>query len=288
MNLSGQTLGQYHLVHKLGQGAMGTVYAAENAQHHAVAVKVLNPDYVLDVDLRARFEREISVQSTLNHPNIVRIFDYSTHDDKVYFVMQLIKGQTLAYILQRRSYTPLEVWEILNPLAQALQYAHDLGVLHRDVKPSNVLLEREGERMQVFLMDFGLAKRPGTDGTLTDTGISIGTPEYISPEAAAGHLIDQRTDIYSLAVLTYEMLIGILPFDRGSPYLNAIAHVSEPPPPLSKRNPRFPFLLEQIIMRSLAKSPSQRHQSVKEFAEQFNRALMQLPPQEAQTDYWVV
>lgn len=287
--LTGQQLGRYRIGQLVGEGAMGAVYQAypdPQDPSQTVAIKVLHPEFAQDPDFRARFEREMTLSTALKHPNIVSVLDYGAVDGYLYLVMAYIDGQTLARLLLRRSFSPTFVWQLISPLCEALAYGHAQGILHRDVKPSNVLLERVKGQLQVYLMDFGLGKKPGTDATLTETGVSIGTPEYMSPEAALGEGIDHRADVYSLAILTYELLIGKVPFDLGDPHLVALAQVNKTPPSLIDQHPLFPEVLNAVVMQSLAKDPDSRHQRVEDFATHFYQALHSLAPTQAEREYW--
>jgi serine/threonine-protein kinase len=287
--LTGQLVGRYRMGELIGEGAMGAVYQALPESEPApapVAIKVLHPDYTQDPEFRARFEREMRLNAALQHPHIVPVLDYGSSGPHLYLVMRYVEGQTLGRLLLRRSFSPVQVWQLLDPLCQALDYGHSKGVLHRDVKPSNVLLERREGQLQVYLMDFGLGKRPGADVTLTETGISIGTPEYMSPEAALGEGITQQSDVYSLAILTYELLVGKVPFDLGEPHLVALAQVNKTPPSLIDQMEGFPPALNAVVMRSLSKTAHLRHSSAGEFAQDYHKALALLTPSQQETDYW--
>jgi serine/threonine-protein kinase len=287
-DLSGQILGKYHLTEKIGAGAMGAVYRAETPEGQAFAIKLLHSQFSRDADFRARFEREVRLMASLNHPHIMPVYDYGAEQHILYFVMPLVAGQTLSRLMRRRSFSPAFAWELLGPIAEALHFGHQAGVLHRDVKPGNVLLERHGGGVMVYLMDFGLAKRPGDDKTLTETGVSIGTPEYMSPEAALGQALDPRTDVYSFAVMLYELLLGVLPFDKGDAHLTALAQLNEPPPPMTQVNPHFPASLNAVVLRSLAKQPNYRHPDMRALAADFEQSLAGLLPEEQTADYWVI
>lgn len=287
-DLSGNNLNSYLLGQRIGSGAMGEVYQAYpdlDAKREMVAVKVLHPEFAKDAAFKARFEREMRLMQALEHPHIVPLLDFGVAQGYLYIVMKLINGITLSRLMRKQHFSPKAAWNILKPLAAALTYGHEQYILHRDIKPSNVLLEHGS--WQVYLMDFGLGKKPGFDTTLTATGVSIGTPEYMSPEAALGEDIDYRTDIYSLAVMLYELLLGVLPFDYEKPHLTALAHLNETPPHPCQLNPAFPAALAEVILRSLAKAPAERHQSVQEFADDFSWAISSLSEAAQEADYWL-
>jgi len=283
----GQQLGNYFIIERLGGGAMGEVFRAQAPDETDVAVKVLHQEFSEDLEFRARFERELKLLQSLDHPNIVKLLDFGAADGYLFFVMTLVEGATLARVMRQRRFSPLAVWSILEPLVSALDYGHRLGILHRDIKPGNVLVGREQGETSIFLMDFGLGKQPGTDITLTETGISIGTPAYMSPEAALGRDIDHRADVYSLAMMTHELLLGAVPFDYPEPHMTAIAQVNDTPPPMTFFKADFPPALEAVILRSFAKNPADRHQNVVAFAEDYYQALQRLSPAQQETEYWV-
>jgi len=285
--LSGKTLGQYYIGDVIGTGAMGEVYRAEAPDGTVVAVKVLHPDFANDDVFAARFEREVRIMRSLKHPHILPLYDFGREGNYIYFAMRYVEGRTLSYLLRRQRVSLLMIWNLIKPIAGALEYGHEQGVLHRDIKPSNVLLERTDTDMKIFLSDYGLGKQPGLDMTLTDSGIAIGTPEYMSPEAALGIGTDVRSDVYSLAILTYEMIIGDVPFTDKDTHKIALAQVKEPPPHLCDRNPDLPPYFAGVIMKSLAKNPDERHQSIRHFAETLYQALLMVPEDQRQTVYWV-
>ncbi len=241
---------------------MGIVYhALDRRLKRAVAVKVLPPDLAFRSDIRTRFLHEAETAAQLTHPNIVPIYSVDEREGLVYFVMAFVDGQTLAQRL-RAAAGPLGIDEtrrILRQIASALAYAHAHGVIHRDIKPDNILLANDGER--VMVSDFGIARAvtAGMDSRLTATGVVIGTPAYMSPEQCAGDReIDGRSDLYSLGVLAFQMLSGTLPFTGSSSASILVKQISEAPPPLSQRAPWVPPGLAAATMRLLAKDPDQR------------------------------
>ncbi len=241
---------------------MGIVYhAVDRRLKRAVAVKVLPPDLAFRSDIRTRFLHEAETAAQLTHPNIVPIYSVDEREGLVYFVMAFVDGQTLAQRL-RAAAGPLGIDEtrrILRQIASALAYAHAHGVIHRDIKPDNILLANDGER--VMVSDFGIARAvtAGMDSRLTATGVVIGTPAYMSPEQCAGDKeINGRSDLYSLGVLAYQMLSGTLPFTGSSSASILVKQISEAPPPLGQRAPWVPRGLAAATMRLLAKDPDQR------------------------------
>ncbi len=246
---------------EIGRGGMGIVYhATDRRLKRAVAVKVLPPDLAFRADIRTRFLHEAETAAQLTHPNIVPIYSVDEREGLVYFVMAFVDGQTLAQRLKDAA-GPLGVDEtrrILRQIASALAYAHAHGVIHRDIKPDNILLASGG---QVMVTDFGIARAvtAGMDSRLTATGVVIGTPAYMSPEQCAGDKeIDGRSDLYSLGVLAYQMLSGTLPFTGTSSASILVKQISQPPPPLSPRAPWVPAGLAAATMRLLAKDPNDR------------------------------
>lgn len=249
----------YTLENEIGRGGMAVVYAARELKlRRIVALKVLPPDLAFRADVRARFVREAQTAAGLNHPNIVPIYAVDERDGMVYFAMSLINGETLATRLIREPRPPLAFVEsILIQVADALAYAHTAGVVHRDIKPDNVLIDSETGRATVT--DFGIARALEGGSRLTLTGIAVGTPAFMSPEQATGEKeIDGRSDVYSLGIMGYLMLAGRLPFEATSTPAMLLKHVSERPHPLREYRPDAPPALVSILERCLAKSPEDR------------------------------
>ena len=249
----------YTLESEIGRGGMAVVYAARELKlRRVVALKVLPPDLAFRADVRMRFVREAQTAAGLNHPNIVPIYAVDEKDGMVFFAMSLIHGETLATRLIREPRPPLAFVEsILIQVADALAYAHTAGVVHRDIKPDNVLIDSETGRATVT--DFGIARALEGGSRLTMTGIAVGTPAFMSPEQATGEReIDGRSDVYSLGVMGYLMLAGRLPFEASSTPAMLVKHVSERPHPLLEYRPDAPPALVAILERCLAKSPDDR------------------------------
>jgi serine/threonine protein kinase len=252
----------YDLDREIGRGGMGIVYrAVDRRLKRAVAVKVLPPDLAFRADIRSRFLQEAETSAQLSHPNIVPIFTVDEREGLVFFVMAFIDGQTLA---QRLKATPgpmpvPDALAILREVGSALAYAHAHGVIHRDIKPDNILLAADGSR--ALVTDFGIARAvtSNSDSRLTATGVAIGTPAYMSPEQCSGDKeVDGRSDLYSLGVVAYQMLCGSLPFSGGNTATLLVKQLSEAPVPLRQRCPTVPEGVAAAVMRLLAKDPSAR------------------------------
>lgn len=259
-------LGTYDLDGEIGRGGMGIVYEARDKRlKRQVAVKLLPPELSYRSDIRSRFLREAETAAQLSHPNIVPIYTVGEADHLVYFIMGYVGGGNLALQLRDRGVlTPDETRRLLREVADALAYAHQRQVVHRDIKPDNILLDRDTGRAVVT--DFGIARAlsTGTDTRLTTTGVAIGTPAYMSPEQSAGDRdADGRSDIYSLGVVGYQMLCGETPFTAPSTPAMLVKHLTETPTPLTERV-AVPQDLNDIIMRCLAKDPNDRFASAQD------------------------
>ena len=251
------TLGQrYRLLRRIATGGMGSVWEAEDSVlHRSVAVKVLLEGLAADERFLERFRREARAAAGLSHPNVASVYDYGEEGGTPYIVMELIRGETLAERLRREGALPAgEAVRITEGVTAALQAAHDAGVVHRDVKPGNVMLTSAGE---VKVLDFGIAAASWAT-PITATGAAIGTATYISPEQASGLPSTPASDVYSLGVVLYEMLAGRPPFIGESPIAVASSHVSDPPPPLGEIAPGVPESLAAVTMQALAKDPAER------------------------------
>ncbi|MDX2058833.1 MAG: serine/threonine-protein kinase [Gemmatimonadales bacterium] len=256
---------RYHLERELGTGGMATVYLAEDRKHgRQVAVKVLRPELALALGAD-RFLREVAIAARLNHPNILALHDSGEADGFLYYVMPFLDGPTLRQRLSREGELPIpDAVRIVRAVADAMAYAHAHGVVHRDLKPENVMLSGE----HAVVADFGVAKalvQAGPTGSLTATGMAVGTPTYMAPEQAAGDpQTDHRADIYAVGVLGYELLTGAPPFVGSSPQVLAMAHMVREPEPVDRIRPATPPRVAAALMRCLAKRPADRWQSAAE------------------------
>ncbi|HJU75300.1 MAG TPA: serine/threonine-protein kinase, partial [Gemmatimonadaceae bacterium] len=249
----------YEIEAEIGRGGMAVVYRARDVRlRRHVAIKVLPPDLAFREEVRTRFLREAQTSAQLNHPNIVPIFSVDERAGLVYFVMALVEGESLGARLARERRPPVaDVIRILQEVGDALGYAHARGIVHRDIKPDNILLDAATGR--AIVTDFGIARAAEGDSRLTVTGIAVGTPTYMSPEQALGERdVDGRSDQYSLAVVGYQMLTGEPPFAATNTPAMLLKHISEPPAPLSELRPDLPPGLIAAIERALAKKPSDR------------------------------
>lgn len=275
--LLGQRLGgKYELQAELGRGGMGIVYRAHDTMlHRTVAVKVLTPQLAADPTFVERFRHEAIAAANLRHPHIATVYDVGQDlvqgDTVHYLVMEFIEGQTLDRVLQRQGqpFSLQQTDQIISQVAQALHYAHQRGMIHRDVKPANIMLGQDGH---VTLMDFGLV-RAGDLSQLTQTGTALGTPAYMAPEQIMGAEVDQRADIYALGVVIYELLTGDVPFRRTTPLATIHAQVYDPPPPLRERRPELSPAVESVVLRALAKNPGGRYRDVTGLTRDFSRVL---------------
>ena len=275
-DLVGQVVAdRYHVVKKLGEGGMGQVYLAEHVKMgRRSAIKVMNPAMVHDPDAVARFNREASNASRITHPNVCAIYDFGeTPDGLIYLAMEFIEGEPLTNLLEREGALPVpRATAIFLQTADALQAAHDLGIVHRDLKPDNIMLtSRKGGGETVKVVDFGIAKAVGGDEAgqkVTKTGLVVGTPEFMSPEQLSGDTLDGRSDLYSLALVFYRMLIGKLPFEATSVQETMIKRLTDEPIKLAEARPdlSFPAGLQPVLDTALARTPMERYQSVAKFA----------------------
>ncbi len=279
---AGRILGnRYEIIAPIGSGGMGTIYSARRINiGDLVAVKVLRPDVITDSQSRERFQREAQAAAKLHHPNAVVIHDFGLEPDGVtYIVMELLEGRSLRDALhERKIISPELIAPLLKQACAAIETAHRQGIIHRDIKPDNFMLQETPDgAMHVKLLDFGIAKLlDRTEDkilTLTQTGMVIGTPNYMSPEQCQGEELDARSDIYSLGVVLYEMLTGSQPFSATNPTGIAVKHVTEKPRSLREQNPSISATVEKVVLKALEKKPGDRQQSALQLAQEFEDAV---------------
>ena len=276
---TGSTLGRFQIVSPLGQGGMATVYKAfQPALDRYVALKLLRGGIVDEPEQRERFEREAKAIARLRHPSIVQVFDFDTVDGQSFLVMEFIDGGTLKGRLNELASAGQklprgDVARIIGEVADALDTAHHLGIVHRDVKPSNVLVNRSG---RAIMADFGIARILASSGQ-TQTGVGVGTPEYMSPEQGEGQAVNHQSDIYSLGVMAYELLTGRVPFRADTPLAVVLAHVRDPLPLPSTIDPTISQDVERVLLKAMAKTPEERYASAGDFAHALSAALSITP-----------
>ena len=270
-DLTGKQFGHYQIVAPLGEGGMAAVYKAfQPAMERYVAIKVLPRHMAASEEFVLRFRREAKLLAQLQHPHILPVFDYGEADGYPYIVMPFVPSGTLSELMQKRTLSLVEVRRIITQLGGALSYAHARGMIHRDIKPSNVLID---ESNNCLLTDFGLARMVEASIKITTSGTVMGTPAYMSPEQGAGSQIDQRSDIYSLGIILYEMVTGRVPYEAETPVAVVFKHIQDPLPSARKLNPNLPEALELILLKALAKNPDDRYQTTDEFAQAIRKAL---------------
>jgi beta-lactam-binding protein with PASTA domain/predicted Ser/Thr protein kinase len=266
--------GRYRIVRKLGTGGMADVYLAEDQElGRRVAIKILNDRHAADDQFVERFRREAKNAASLSHPNIVSIYDRGTAEDTYYIAMEYLDGRSLKELIVSRGPAPVKTAvEYARQVLAAVGFAHRHGIVHRDIKPHNVLVGGEG-RLKVT--DFGIARSGASQ--MTEVGSIIGTAQYLSPEQARGAPVDQTSDLYSVGVVLYELLTGQVPFTGDTPLEIAMKHLSEVPKPPSELRPDVPHDLDMVVLRALAKDPADRYESAEEMDADLDRVLKGLP-----------
>jgi hypothetical protein len=265
--------GKYRLDRFLSHGGMGSVYEATHVMLlRKVAVKLINPEIVTSPEIVRRFQREARAATTLNHPNITAVYDLGqTSDGTLYIAMEYVDGPTLKAALSRGPMPATRIVWILRQVASALSAAHRHGIVHRDLKPQNIMLAHDDHGVEIAkLVDFGIAKTFEEGTQLTQTGFALGTPQYMAPEQAEGKPVDGRSDLYSLGIILYEMLVGVAPFTDASTPAILIKHIKETPVLPSIKNPGASPALEAIAMRCLEKDPAARFQTADDVLEALN------------------
>lgn len=268
--LIGQTLGQYQIVEQIGKGGMATVFKAyQPGLDRYVAIKVLPAYYAHEEGFPERFVREAKAIARLDHPNILPVYDFGQTDGLSYIVMKYVAAGTLQARLGE-TMLPEEALEVLRQIAAALDHAHAQGILHRDVKPGNILID---ERGWVYLSDFGLAKMVEGSVQLTGSGVGVGTPAYMSPEQGQGLAVDGSTDVYSLGVVLYEMLTGRVPYEAETPMAVVVKHITSPLPLPRSINPTISESVERVVLKALAKNPDDRFARAGELVDAIETAI---------------
>lgn len=267
----GESVGPYKITAFVGQGGMATIYKAhQTTLERDVALKVIHPILKEDKAFLMRLKREAAIIAKLNHPNIVTVYDYAEFENTPFLVLQYIDGTTLKAVLQAQKLATRQILNIARAVASALAYAHSRGVLHRDVKPSNILIDHEGH---VYLTDFGLARIEHSSESTSSQDMLIGSPQYISPEQAKSEPVDPRTDIYAFGVVLYEMFTGRTPFQGDTPYATILAQINQPPPMPRTINPKIRPAVEQVLLKALAKEPKQRYASIRDMMRALENAI---------------
>ncbi len=278
--MTGRVAGNYRIIEKLGEGGMGAVYRAVDAMvERQVAIKVLKPEIASNPEVLERFRSEAVTLARLNHPAIATLYSFFRQEEEYFMVMEFVPGRTLEEVIRNEGPMPWRAaTDLLIHLLEALQHAHFLGILHRDIKPANIMLT---PTRGIKVTDFGIARALGT-ARLTREGRMVGTLEYLAPERVMGKPFDERSDLYSAAVVYYEMLSGRVPFESQSDYALIRAQAEQPPPPLAELGVVVPQPLVDVLMRSLAKNPDERYPNAASMATALReakiRAESQAPP----------
>lgn len=269
----GKIIGGYEIIDVIGQGGMSSVYRAlQHSMNRTVALKILPRHLMRDATYIERFKREVSIIAKLEHRNIVPVYDYGEHDGQPYIAMRYMAGGSVDDLLRKGALDERKILDILSQIAPALDYAHSKQVLHRDLKPSNILLDEAGG---AYITDFGIARVLDESGDKITTQGVVGTPSYMSPEQAQGHVLDGRSDVYSLAVMLFEMATGRRPFENDTPYSIAVMQVTAPPPNPRSINQHISPSLEAVILKGLRKKREERYQTAQELLAAVEKAIEQ-------------
>ncbi len=269
-SLKGYIFGRYRLLDEIGRGGMASVYRAhDTVKNRHVAIKVLSPAMAQNVQFSERFQRESRVVMRLKHPHILPVLDVGEKDGYAYIVMPYMKCGSLGDRLEDGPLKPFEAGRIMAQISSALDHAHRQGVIHRDIKPPNIMLDEEGN---AFLADFGLAHLLDKSNSLTGSAV-IGTPAYISPEQSLGRKVDARSDQYSLGILLFQLATGRVPYEGETPIAVLVMHINDPLPRPREVDPSVPVTVEKVILKSTAKRPEERFNSLAEMNEKFQAAM---------------
>src|ERR1700734_701386 len=266
--------GRYRVSARLGSGGMADVYLAHDTLlGRQVALKLLHHRFAEDQEFVERFRREASSAAGLSHPNVVAVFDRGEWDGTYYIAMEYLPGRSLkAVVREHGPLSPSDATDIVVQILLAVRFAHRRGIIHRDIKPHNVILDEEG---RAKVTDFGIARAGASDMTLT--GSIMGTAQYLSPQQAQGHVVSGASDLYSIGVILYELLTGVVPFDGETAVAIAFKQVSAQPRPPSEANPAVPPALDAVVLRAMAKDPAQRYADADEFIAALQRERQALP-----------
>ena len=276
--------GRYRLVNRIGSGGMADVWCAEDLQlGRKVALKLLHRRFAEDADFVERFRREASSAAGLQHPNVVQVYDRGEWDGTYYIAMEFLDGDSLKDVIQREApLDPDRAIDLTIQILRAARFAHRRGIIHRDLKPQNVMVDHEG---RAKVTDFGIARSGASD--MTETGSIMGTAQYLSPEQAQGTAVSERSDVYSVGIILYELLTASVPFEADSAVTIALKHVSEPPVPPASINPSISPELEAVVLRALAKEPEHRFADADEFIAALEQARGGLMPEGSPTTAFV-
>src|SRR3954464_5334687 len=266
---------RYELEELVGTGGMSSVFRAhDRLLERTVALKVLHEQYTADAEYVERFRREARSVATLSHPNIVTVIDRGEHDGRQFIVFEYVEGENLKRLIERRGPSPVSTaLELGMQISRGLSFAHQQGLVHRDVKPQNILLNGDG---QAKVTDFGIARSMDVQHGMTQTGTVLGTSDYIAPEQAQGQRVDEHTDVYSLGVVLYELLTTEVPFPGENFVAVAMRHINDPPPPIRDKRPDVSPRLEAAVQRAMAKRPEDRFQTMTEFCGELEACLAEV------------
>jgi serine/threonine protein kinase len=272
----GALVAGYRIESRIGAGGMAVVFRARDERlGRSIALKVMAPEWTGDEEYRRRFVAESRAAARVDDPHVIPVYEAGTAGGVLFIAMRLVAGTDLRGVLRREgALPPGRALELLSPVASALDAAHAAGLVHRDVKPGNILVdERPGRPDHVYLADFGLSKGAAGGVSLTGAGLYVGTPNYSAPEQIQGYDVDGRADQYAMACVAFEVFTGRVPYARDQPMAVLLAHVSEPPPSLAARRPDLPVTVDQVMARALAKQPEQRYASCRDFTDALREAL---------------